>query len=440
MPKSRLERYNNGLNNGLVWLMFGITLLLVGALLLVVDRQTVKALNQTTHAIALQHQKLHHLMNLHMAGQKRSVDLQLVLLHSDLFEQDKALMTFYKDGMEYGRHRDQLVRLLTQSEFEQNWLADLNRGAQEIAPLQDEIAQMAMTGQMEEARTLFLSRATQGVDEFIDKVNQFSNYQINEIQSVISQARRQIDELMNTILLLAATLVLLSVAFSLSLSRRFNRIHLKLQQANDTLEDEVNKRTQELIETQRDLLKQNSLLQRLSSTDPLTQLHNRLQIETLLEQQIERFYTQQHPFCVLLIDLDHFKRINDTLGHMTGDRTLQLFAERLRRHFEPQHALGRWGGEEFIVLLDGCSLESAYELAEAFRLALIQQPLEGIGALTLSGGLACPLTGEAISDLLHRADMALYSAKHGGRNRIIPSRPGTPHGQTDLPLEDDLTG
>ncbi|WP_178862855.1 sensor domain-containing diguanylate cyclase [Thiomicrorhabdus cannonii] len=432
MPQSRPESYHHSI----VWMMFAVTLLLVATLLFIIDKQTVQALNQTTQAIQIQHQKLHHLMNLHMAGQKRSVDLQQVLLHNDIFEQDKALMTFYRDGMEYGRHRDQLVRLLTQSPFEQNWLTELDRGAHQIAPLQDEIAQMAMAGQIEEARNLFLTRATDGLDTFIDQVNQFSNYQINEIQSVISKARHQIDHLMQTVMLLAAALVALSIVFSLFLTRRFNKINENLQKANDNLEAEVHKRTQELIEAQRDLLKQNSLLQHLSSTDPLTQLNNRLEIENILEKQHENHLQKRLPYCVLLIDLDHFKQINDTQGHMTGDRTLQFFADLLRRHFSPAHHLGRWGGEEFIVILEDCDIVHAQERAETFREWVAQQPFETIGHLTLSGGLACPAANESVADLLHRADMALYASKHAGRNRITVSRPESTGGQSELSFED----
>lgn len=344
-------------------MMFAVTLFLVGTLLFIIDKQTVLALNQTTQAIQIQHQKLHHLMNLHMAGQKRSVDLQQVLLHHDMFEQDRVLMSFYRDSVDYGRHRDKLAQLISNTPFEQNWLAELDRGAHDIGPLQDEIAQMAMTGQVEEVRNLFLSRGTDGLDTFIDQVNQFSNYQISEIQAVISKARHQIDHLMQTVMLLAAALVTLSMVFSLFLTRRFNKINENLQKANDNLEAEEHKRTQELIEAQRDLLKQNSLLQHLSSTDPLTQLNNRLEIENILEKQHENYLQKSLPYCVLLIDLDHFKQINDTQGHMTGDRTLQFFADLLRRHFTPSHHLGRWGGEEFIVVLEGCDVVHAQERA-----------------------------------------------------------------------------
>ena len=130
--------------------------------------------------------------------------------------------------------------------------------------------------------------------------------------------------------------------------------------------------------------------------------------------------------CLMVVDIDHFKRVNDTHGHLAGDQVLKGVAERLQANLSDSDLLGRFGGEEFFVLGGQDSLRLAQVQAERLRAAVAEEVFDrGDGqtlAVTISVGLACSQSGESADDLVRRADAALYQAKQGGRNRVEVSR------------------
>jgi diguanylate cyclase len=163
-------------------------------------------------------------------------------------------------------------------------------------------------------------------------------------------------------------------------------------------------------------------LEHLSRTDGLTRLWNRRHWEGLLAGEFERCRANRYASCLLLIDLDHFKRINDTLGHPAGDSVLQAFADLLRSHFRAADSIGRYGGEEFGVVLPGATLREAHTVAKV----LVQRVREK----TKEASTECPCTisvgiAQLTDDLpdyhtwLQEVDRSLYQAKATGRDRIV---------------------
>ncbi len=160
----------------------------------------------------------------------------------------------------------------------------------------------------------------------------------------------------------------------------------------------------------------------LAITDDLTQLYNRRKIEALLGQEIEKFHTYKSPFSILMIDIDHFKRFNDTYGHDIGDKVLQDVARTLETSLRSTDIVGRWGGEEFLVILSNTSSETACEVGN--KLLQSAQSLDlpyclQKEILTLSIGCANMSDHLSDNDLIKQADTALYHAKENGRNQII---------------------
>lgn len=156
-------------------------------------------------------------------------------------------------------------------------------------------------------------------------------------------------------------------------------------------------------------------LRRASVRDPLTGLYNRRAIAEALERHWLRHRRGQQPLAVLLIDIDHFKRINDTLGHAAGDSVLMHLSSLLQRHVRAEDIVGRMGGEEFLLVLPDTLSAQALSLAERLR-ALVRA--EALGT-TISIGIAMARTDdEQAENVIARADAALYRAKEGGRNRI----------------------
>lgn len=166
-------------------------------------------------------------------------------------------------------------------------------------------------------------------------------------------------------------------------------------------------------------------LEEMASIDKLTGMYNRTAFDVILEEMIKNANRYNGIFSILLFDLDKFKEINDTYGHLTGDRVLAQFSELLKRSVREADAICRWGGEEFIVLLNGCNSKEAVELAEKLR-----DKIESAGyihdgnriPLTASIGVAQYQPGEDSQKLISRADKALYRAKENGRNRTAAAQ------------------
>ncbi|QXC30292.1 MULTISPECIES: GGDEF domain-containing protein [unclassified Aeromonas] len=171
----------------------------------------------------------------------------------------------------------------------------------------------------------------------------------------------------------------------------------------------------------------NMLLQlyRESTTDELTGMMNRRLLMKQLEKARAAMIRKQAPFAVLLLDLDRFKRINDTFGHLAGDAVLREVATTLVEQLEPGMVLGRYGGEEFAILLPRCpELAQAKRVAERLRVAvearLVKSPTsDELLEVTVSIGLTLARRGEGIEALLNRADECLYRAKMAGRNCVV---------------------
>lgn len=174
-------------------------------------------------------------------------------------------------------------------------------------------------------------------------------------------------------------------------------------------------------------------MQNLALTDDLTGVPNRRSVLSLLPHAIQ---ASPRTTAILVVDIDHFKLINDSFGHATGDRVLQLIAQVLRTALRPPEFLGRIGGEEFLIVLPGADARVALARAEAVRLAALDADISALmpelGSLTVSIGIAISRPGDSTSSILQRADMALYRAKAAGRNQVVGDESTAPN--PTLPL------
>jgi two-component system cell cycle response regulator len=162
----------------------------------------------------------------------------------------------------------------------------------------------------------------------------------------------------------------------------------------------------------------------LALTDPLTGLYNRRYVSAHLDSLLARASEGGKGPALLLFDIDHFKRINDTWGHLAGDEVLVEIAKRAMHHVRSFDLVARYGGEEFVVLMPESNLPLALVVAERLRLSIAEQPFRATGTVegipvTISIGVATTLeSGDNPTELLRRADEALYWAKNHGRNRV----------------------
>jgi diguanylate cyclase (GGDEF)-like protein len=157
----------------------------------------------------------------------------------------------------------------------------------------------------------------------------------------------------------------------------------------------------------------------MAAKDQLTDLWNRRTFDERLRESVAHLQRHEGVFSLLLIDIDHFKGINDRYGHLAGDDVLRRFADVLRERLRQNDVAARWGGEEFAVLADGASLENGFLLAEQIRAAVAATIFPGADRATISVGVAEYIPGECEDELLQRVDQALYAAKRIGRNCVV---------------------
>jgi diguanylate cyclase (GGDEF)-like protein len=159
-------------------------------------------------------------------------------------------------------------------------------------------------------------------------------------------------------------------------------------------------------------------LVRLSVSDTLTGLSNRLRLDQVLGEEGTRQGRSGSPVSVILLDLDHFKTVNDQHGHPVGDRVLVATGELLKAGSRQTDEVGRWGGEEFLVVCRDTDRAGAIALAHKLRELISAQDFRGVGHRTASFGVAQLADGEDVETLVARADVALYRAKRAGRDRV----------------------
>lgn len=197
-----------------------------------------------------------------------------------------------------------------------------------------------------------------------------------------------------------------------SMVRRLVEREQALVQAKDELEQRVAERTAELAGA-------NAKLDRLAHEDALTALPNRRAADALLESRFAQHQRSRRPLAVLLADIDHFKRVNDSFGHPAGDEVLRVVARRLASALRASDVVARFGGEEFVVVLPDTDGEGLAAVGEKLRLAVAAAPVPPAGQVSISLGATVLLAGDSLAQMLHRADQALYAAKAGGRNRLV---------------------
>jgi len=194
----------------------------------------------------------------------------------------------------------------------------------------------------------------------------------------------------------------------------------EMEHTNQSLEARLKASKHEINQLQENL----ETVRHESLTDPLTGLANRKYFDDMFERTVAETRAQNESLSLLMTDIDHFKKFNDTYGHLTGDQVLRLVAQAVKRNVKGQDIAARYGGEEFAVILPNTPLRQALTVADHIRRGVAAKELikrstgENLGRVTISVGVAVLHNGETIQGLIERADACLYAAKRNGRNRV----------------------
>jgi diguanylate cyclase len=214
------------------------------------------------------------------------------------------------------------------------------------------------------------------------------------------------------------------------MARRLLSETRRMQDANHQLEQKLEASREDIQQLQRDL----DDVRREAMLDPLTKIFNRKYFDEGMMKAISDAKSGGAPLSLMLLDIDHFKRFNDTWGHQTGDQVLRLVAMTLKSNIKGKDVAARYGGEEFAAILPDTDLEGAVILADNIRKAVQAKELlkrstnEKLGRITASFGVATFRKGDTTSSLIERADRCLYAAKHAGRNKVVSENDLSPEG------------
>lgn len=175
-----------------------------------------------------------------------------------------------------------------------------------------------------------------------------------------------------------------------------------------------------ILDLQEQLIAAREQMRVQATHDALTGIWNRAAILETLQRELARSERQKLPVAIIMVDIDHFKQINDSHGHLAGDAVLREAARRLRSSIRPYDSIGRYGGEEFLIIVPGTNPQGAFSQAERLRVSMSREPItfsDGHVNVTISLGVTVNSGGEKGEELIHAADAALYRAKSRGRNR-----------------------
>ena len=199
--------------------------------------------------------------------------------------------------------------------------------------------------------------------------------------------------------------------------RQYRFVVVQLEEMATTMEERIDERTRMLEEINRALAREREFFAEESRRDSLTGLYNRAYVDRVLDRLLDPDTAPPSGLCVAMVDLDHFKQVNDTCGHQAGDEALQRVARTLGDNLRGSEVLGRYGGEEFIIVFPETTADQALGIAERVRSALAADEASSETAVTASIGVAA-YRGQPAHDLIAEADRALYEAKRAGRNRV----------------------
>ena len=236
----------------------------------------------------------------------------------------------------------------------------------------------------------------------------------DRLDAVLNEKKQEISRKVKNDIAMLCIIFLAAVTVALFVAYKFSK---GLQRIFDSY-----RHTQQEYLGELELL--NKSLKKQSRTDELTQIFNRGYFNIQLTRETTRASRYESPLSVMMLDIDHFKIINDTFGHLAGDRVLLEIAQLIKDNIRQSDFLARWGGEEFAILIPGIELEQAMRVAEKLRV-LVEKNEFSIGSqVTCSFGISSYVHKEDEDAFLQRADMALYQAKQQGRNRCMGNRNG----------------
>ncbi len=349
--------------------------------------------------------------------------IQLMLLQKENLANTQKWLSDNNFETEYEHIREQLTPFIDGDERQR--LIEIDARNRQISKLVKQVSKLLLSDSHVKAAAVLLEDVLPRTEAQLSLLARLIEAQQQTTQQAMLNASQIVEQNRSRILIYAIAVVLaslvvacLTVYFGL---KRTTQLYSQLEEMNDYLEDKINERTESLLDTQKELIEDNNELARLASTDSLTGLSNRNHMSEILSTEHSRFVRHRHYFGIIMLDIDHFKSINDTYGHDVGDLVLIQLSQLFRPTIRKSDYVGRWGGEEFLICCTTIETSDILPIAENIRKIICNTQFDIVGQLTASLGCAIIEAGESTEELIKRADVALYQAKHNGRNQTVVS-------------------
>ena len=311
----------------------------------------------------------------------------------------------------------------------------IDRLDRDISDLNRQVSVLFLNGSQDEASKILLQEVLPKTAPLLSHLSELTQAQRMDVQKALLLASSDAEDSRTQIAIFSVIAVLVSVTVTCIAIWYGRKLSGQLQDMNSFLEQKIQERTESLLEdrdtlledrdtlleAKKELLEDNSELTRMALTDNLTGLSNRTNMNQILRREFSRFERHDQRFGIIMLDIDHFKNINDSFGHDTGDIVLKKLALIFDSAIRTSDFIARWGGEEFLICCTTIEEEDLLPIAETIRQLVASTDFEYVGQITTSLGCAAIVKGESIGELIKRADIALYEAKNNGRNQSMVS-------------------
>jgi len=403
----------------LLTLGFTVVILLMIALAYIGVQSSGGAGSNVNLQVNQQLSKINLINELSTIVQNRTRFMQSMLLQDKDFIESESWPNFSRLNGAYSATRQRLEPMLTARD--RDIILTIDKMDREIGELNRQVSVLFLNGSRDEANNVLLQEVLPNTAPLLSQLSELTTLQRIDMEKALVQANQESDNSRSRITLFSIFAVLISLGVTVVAIWYGRKLSSQLQDMNTYLEEKIYERTESLLDTQKELLEDNSELTRMALTDSLTGLSNRTHMNQILHKEYSRFERHNQRFGIIMLDIDHFKSINDKLGHDAGDTVLKKLATIFEKAIRTSDFIARWGGEEFLICCTTIEEEDLLPIAETIRQLVASTDFERKGQITASLGCAAIVKGETIADLIKRADVALYEAKNNGRNQSTVS-------------------
>ncbi len=396
-----------------------IVILLMAGLVYLTFHAGSEGSRDASREIARQLDKINLVNELSTIIHDRTRFMQSLLLYDDGGTAAAAWPDFNRIDGAYRETRERLLPLLAPREREIMQAIDRLDG--DIADLNRQVSVLFLNGSRNEASKVLLQEVLPKTAPLLAHLSELTQAQRMDVQKTLLLANAAAASGRAQIALFSGFAVLASLAVTVVAVWYGRKLSHQVQDMNTYLEQKIYERTESLLDTQKELLEDNNELTRMALTDSLTALSNRTHMNQILHKEYSRFERHNQRFGIIMLDIDHFKVINDTRGHDAGDQVLKKLARLFEGAIRSSDFVARWGGEEFLICCTTIEEDDLLPIAETIRLLVARTDFGLGGSITASLGCAAIVKGENIGELIKRADVALYEAKNHGRNQTVVS-------------------